>query len=115
LIADSVGLATGAGTTDNLGDSGLYVVSGGTAGAAEPNTSGSAIDSAEVAFDTIVVSGATELLADTGSGVVPTSSRYEFSAGKTAVGATINGDTADLRSGDVASGTVVGGGNLVGS
>jgi hypothetical protein len=112
LIADSGGLAMGAGATDDFGDAGGSVVSGGTASATEPNPSSSAVDNGEVAFDTIVVSGATELLAHTGGGTEFASLGVEdFGAQIAAGGITVS---AGVVSGtDAFTGSEIGGGGLV--
>jgi len=106
LIADSGGLAMGAGATDDVGDAGGYVVSGGTADASEPNTSGGAADSGEVAFDTIVVSGATELPADAGS--------ENAALQRTASGTTIDGGgTGSVSSGAADFGAQIAAGGVM--
>jgi len=106
LIADSGGLAMGAGATDDVGDAGGYVVSGGTADASEPNTSGGAADSGEVAFDTIVVSGATELPADGGS--------ENAAVQRTASGTTIDGGgTGSVSSGAADFGAQIAAGGVM--
>jgi len=106
LIADSGGLAMGAGATDDVGDAGGYVVSGGTADASEPNTSGGAADSGEVAFDTIVVSGATELPADAGS--------ENATVQRTASGTTIDGGgTGSVSSGAADFGAQIAAGGVM--
>jgi hypothetical protein len=113
LIADSGGLAMGAGAADDVGDAGVYVVSGGTASASEPNTSDSAVDGAKVAFDTIVVSGATELLADTGGGTELVSSGVgDFGAQIAAGGITISAGVV-VTVADVVTGGEMGGGLAV--
>ncbi len=114
MIADSGGLAMGAGVTDDVGDAGVYVVSGGTASASEPNTSGSAIYSAKVAFDTIVVSGATELLADTGgNGTEFVSSTAADFGAQIATGGIVVSTGVVVSGVDVVAGAEIAGGGLV--
>ena len=104
----------GAGAADDVGDAGVCVVSGGTASASEPNTSGSAVDGAKVAFDTIVVSGATESLADTAAGgtELVSSGVEDFGAQIAAGGITISAGVV-VTVADVVTGGEMGGGLAV--